>query len=134
MRADTSVDSDAIPGVSISVIERNDDDGHSTSSFSTCPGGVPCRSTSMAPASRENGTCRGSPLIGWSITRYVIPSRYQVTIFVHSPASVGASSSPTRALSNVDLPAFTFPAMATRSGSSRRARSPASTGPFGVSR
>ena len=49
-------------------------------------------------------------------------SRYQVTTRVHSPASVGAISSPTSALSSVDLPAFTFPAIATRSGSSNRAR------------
>ena len=42
------------------------------------------------------------------------------TMRVHSPASVGASSSPTRALSSVDLPALTLPAMATRSGSSSR--------------
>ena len=49
-------------------------------------------------------------------------SMYQVTIRVHSPASVGAIDSPTSALSRVDLPAFTFPAMATRSGSSNRAR------------
>jgi len=45
-----------------------------------------------------------------------------VTTRVHSPASVGAISSPTSALSSVDLPAFTFPAIATRSGSSNRVR------------
>ena len=47
-------------------------------------------------------------------------ARYHVTVFVHSPASVAASSAPTRAFNSVDLPAFTFPAIATRSGSSRR--------------
>ena len=50
------------------------------------------------------------------------PYRYQVTTRVHSPASVGASRSPTSALSSVDLPAFTRPTSATRSGSSSRAR------------
>ena len=47
---------------------------------------------------------------------------YQVTTRVHSPASVGAISSPTSALSSVDFPALTLPAMATRSGSSKRSR------------
>src|SRR4051812_49858977 len=47
---------------------------------------------------------------------------------VHSPASVAASSSPTRALSRVDLPALTLPAIATRNGSSRRRRARTSRG------
>src|SRR5437899_12475395 len=62
-----------------------------------------------------------------------MPSRYHVTIFVHSPASVGASSSPTSACSSVDFPAFTFPAMATRNGSSSRARSASSRAAYGES-
>src|SRR3954470_21292972 len=61
-----------------------------------------------------------------------MPSRYQVTIFVHSPASVGASSSPTSALSNVDLPAFTLPAIATRNGSSMRSTTAVSVASCGV--
>ena len=55
-----------------------------------------------------------------ALTRYPRPCRYHVTILVHSPASVAASRSPTRALSSVDLPAFTRPAIATRNGSSSR--------------
>ena len=55
-----------------------------------------------------------------------MPSRYQVTILVHSPGVGRCSSSPTSALSSVDLPAFTLPAIATRSGSSRRSRSASS--------
>ena len=51
---------------------------------------------------------------------------YQVTSLVHSPASVGASSSPTRALSSVDLPALTLPAIASRSGPESRAPASAS--------
>ena len=42
---------------------------------------------------------------------------------VHSPASVGASSSPSRALSRVDLPALILPAIASRSGPTSRRRS-----------
>jgi hypothetical protein len=44
----------------------------------------------------------------------------QVTARVHSVASVGAISSPTRALSSVDFPDFNVPASATRNGSSSR--------------
>src|SRR4051794_28915873 len=133
VRADTSTDSEAMPGVSISVIERSDDEGQSTTRRSTSSAGVSPRSTSMAPASRENGTCRGSlPSLGCSVTRYVMPSRYHVTIFVHSPASVGASSSPTSALSSVDLPAFTLPAIATRNGSSMRPTTAVSVASCGV--
>ena len=59
---------------------------------------------------------------------------YQVTTRVHSPASVGASSSPTSALSSVDFPAFTRPTIATRNGSprrswTRRSRSPDTVDP-----
>src|SRR4051812_18244907 len=61
-----------------------------------------------------------------------MPSRYHVTIFVHSPASVGASSSPTSALSNVDLPALTLPAIATRNGSSIRSTTAVSVASCGV--
>ena len=52
--------------------------------------------------------------------RGVVPWRYQVMTLVHSPASVGAISSPMIAFRSVDLPAFTMPAIATRSGSSSR--------------
>jgi hypothetical protein len=59
------------------------------------------------------GSGSGSPLSGYDTTLGVGPSRYQVTTFAHSPASVSAINSPTRPLSSVDLPAFTFPAIAT---------------------
>src|SRR6478735_10204116 len=55
------------------------------------------------------------------------PRWYQVTIRVHSPASVGASSSPTSALSRVDFPALIFPAIASRSGPVSRADSSCSS-------
>jgi hypothetical protein len=67
-------------------------------------------------------SCRGGELRGNIVTFGTWESMYQVTMRVHSPASVGAIDSPTSALSNVDLPALTLPAMATRSGSSKRAR------------
>jgi hypothetical protein len=51
---------------------------------------------------------------------------------VHPPASVGASSSPIKALRRVDFPALTFPAMATRNGSSRRAAMAATSAAPGV--
>ena len=90
-----------------------------------CDASLPARSTCNALSSRRNGSCRGSSPRLCIKTRYVVPSWYQVTIVVHSPASVGASRSPTSAFSSVLLPAFTFPAMATRRGSSRRADSAA---------
>ena len=122
VRAETSVDSDAMPGVSISVSSRSRWVGQVTTSRSTSPGAVPPRSTSSAPPCRRNGRLRGSPWRGCRTTRGWSPRTYQVTIWVHSPASVGASSSLTRALSMVDLPAFTRPAIATRSGPASRAR------------
>ena len=57
-----------------------------------------------------------------SATDGACPSTYHVTTRVHSPASVAAIASPTSALSSVDLPAFTLPASASRSGSSSRSR------------
>ena len=76
-----------------------------------------CRS---APSSRRKGELARAGGRSSAVTRYPRAWRYQVTIRVHSPASVAASRSPTRALRSVDLPALTRPAMATRSGSSRR--------------
>ena len=99
-------------------------DGHCTSSRSTCStGGAlqvelqrpvdPVDRAAAAAARRRGDTSSPSA---------TCPSTYQVTTRVHSPASVGAIASPTSALSSVDLPAFTLPAMATRSGSSNRSR------------
>ena len=64
VRADTSVDSEAMPGVSISVIWRSDDDGHSITSRSTSSGSTPPRSTAMAPPSRVNGHLAGLAVRG----------------------------------------------------------------------
>ncbi len=111
-----------MPGVSIRVWLRRLWLGHCTSSRSTCSTGVPCRSNESAPLVREMASCRGAAARGYMVTFGEWASMYQVTIRVHSPASVGAIDSPTSALSSVDLPAFTLPAMATRSGSSNRAR------------
>ena len=66
------------------------------------------------------GSAAAAPPRGCAHARSAEPSRYQVTTRVHSPASVAASRSPTSALSSVDLPALTRPAIATRSGSSSR--------------
>ena len=74
------------------------------------------------PSTRRTGNDRVRPPSTIMLTRGVAAYSYQVTTLVHSPASVGAISSPTSALSSVDLPAFIFPAMATRSGSSTRSR------------
>ena len=69
MRADTSVDSEAMPGVSISVMLRSDDDGHSTTRRSTASASYPPRLMLMAPPSRENGTCWASPDLGSRVAR-----------------------------------------------------------------
>ena len=69
VRADTSVDSEAMPGVSMRVIWRSDDDGHSMTRRVTSPGSVPPRSMEMAPPSRVNGTWRASPSVGSSVAR-----------------------------------------------------------------
>ena len=84
---------------------------------------MPARSKRSAPWLRWIVSGRGGAERGNIVTFGAGASRYQVTIRVHSPASVGAISSPTRALSSVDLPALTLPAIATRSGSSKRRRS-----------
>src|SRR3954453_22003333 len=116
-RDEVSRDSEAIAGVSISVWARRLWDGHCTSSRLTWSTGVPCRSKLSAPELREMVSWRGGAERGYIITLGTCASRYQVTTRVHSPASVGAISSPTSALSRVDLPALTLPAIATRSGS-----------------
>ena len=69
VRADTSVESEAMPGVSIRVIWRSDEDGHSMTSRSTSPASVPPRSMVMAPPSRVKGTWRASPCLGSSVAR-----------------------------------------------------------------
>ena len=127
VRSDTSVEREAIPGVSIRVCRRRRALGTRTSRWSTCSAGRP-REIRTAPSRRVNGRGSAPPPVRCAVTAYVGPSAYQVTIRVHSPASVGASSSPTSALSRVDLPAFTLPAMATRRGSSIRRRDAGSRG------
>ena len=120
VRRETSFDVEAIPGVSIKVVARRLCAGQSTTSRSHSSADVAPRLISSAPSCRRTGSGRGVPMCGCSTIRGVVPSRYQVTTRVHSPASVGATCSPTSALSSVDLPAFTLPAIATRSGSSSR--------------
>ena len=134
VRSDTSVDRLAIPGVSMRVIVRSDAEGHSTSSFSMSPAGVAPSTTSIAPPSRENGTCRGGALvrverdfIGGAV---VVPGDHLGALL----RLVGASSSPTIAFSSVDLPALTFPAIATRSGSFNRRPIASRRGSAGVPR
>ncbi len=123
-----------MPGVSISVAVRNADDGQVTSISSMSSGAIPARSTSIDCSFRVNRACIAPPLRGLSTTWYDWPFRYQVTIRVHSPASVVASRSPTSAFSSVDLPDLTRPAIATRSGSSSRARTESSRAPLRVPR
>ncbi len=115
-----STDSEPIPGVSIRFVDRRLRDGQSTSRRSTCSTGTPCRSNDSAPRFRAIVSARGGPWRGNIWTRGEGASWYQVTTRVHSPASVGAICSPTSALSSVDLPALTLPAIATRSGSPNR--------------
>ena len=74
-----------------------------------------------APSRRSTGNGTGGPERGNIAMRGWWPARYQVTTRVHSPASDGAICSPTRAFSNVDFPALTFPATAIRSGPSNLA-------------
>ena len=125
-RSEFSVVSDPIPGVSISVVAFSCRDGQSTTSRSTSAAGVAPRSMISLPSRRLAGSCRGAPSFGYSVSRGTFAYWYQVTSLVHSAASVAATISPTMALSNVDLPALTLPAMATRSGASMRSSSPRS--------
>ena len=78
------------------------------------------------PSRRLAGSWRGAPCFGYSVSCGAGAYWYQVTSLVHSAASVAATISPIIALSNVDLPALTLPAMATRSGASIRSSSPRS--------
>ena len=82
----------------------------------------PASSMSSAPPARV-GTpaARRRAVVQICSHGYWVPCSYQLTNCVHSPASVGAMRSPTSALTSVDLPAFTRPAIATRSGPCRRA-------------
>src|SRR5215207_6848875 len=121
-----SAEMDAMPGVSRMVMSRSRLVGQATSIRSTSAADSSPRSTSRAPLSRFHGRVTGGPSSGWTTTDGAGPSAYQVRILVHSPASVGASSSPSRALSSVDLPALTLPAMASRRGPCSRERASAS--------
>ena len=50
------------------VVVRNDDDGHSMTRRSTSSGRVAPRWQAIAPPSRENGICRGSPRLCFSVS------------------------------------------------------------------
>ena len=116
----------SVAAVLISVVAFSCRDGQSTTSRSTSAAGVAPRSMISLPSRRLAGSCRGAPSFGYSVSRGAFAYWYQVTSLVHSAASVAATISPTMALSNVDLPAFTLPAMATCSGASMRPSSPRS--------
>ena len=136
VRSPNRGESEARPGVSMRVSRSSRGLGSRTSTRSTSSGCSPPRSTRSAasPPRRSSGT-RPSPLARPERSQAVAsgssPCTYQVTTLVHSPASVGATGTPTSALSRVDLPALTRPARATRSGespSSAAVRSRASHG------
>ena len=118
VRAETSVESDEVPGVSMIVVRANAEDGQSTSMRSTESAVYSPRSNVSLPSRRVTGTLNSAPFSAVAVTCGVVPFRYQVTTRVHSVASVGAISCPTSELSSVDLPALREPASATRSGSS----------------
>ncbi|SIL04425.1 Uncharacterised protein [Mycobacteroides abscessus subsp. abscessus] len=120
LRSETSVDNDEVPGVSMSVISFNSGAGQLTSRSATDAGSS--RSSSKeSPPSRRMGMSWRTPLNRLAVTRGAAPCRNHATIRVASVASVGAMSSPTSALTKVDLPALRVPAIATRIGSSSRA-------------
>ena len=104
-----------MPGVSIEGEVGEAAVGHPTSRWSISSAGTP-RSTCSAPPLRSYGA-RGRPCDAVCTT-----TRGPVGAAVpgDDPGAlarvVAASSSPTSALSSVDLPALTLPAMATRSG------------------
>ena len=71
--------------------------------------------SNIAPL-RAIGTLDRLPPRWFAVTLGVGPFRNHVTMRVASVASVGAMSSPTSALTSVDLPAFSVPASAMRMG------------------
>ena len=97
--AGSSAEIEASPGVSMRLIDRSADDGHSITMRSSASADTSPSEIVIAPPSRANAAARGSPLRGCKVALYNGPSTYQVTTRVHSPASVGASSPPTSALS-----------------------------------
>ena len=112
--------SEAMPGVSTRVSPCSGADGQSTTSRSTSLRRGTGEVESQRPVVPADGERAHRPSRPCRATRGTDPWRYSVTTRVHSPASVGASRSPARALSSVDLPALTRPTSATRSGPSRR--------------
>src|SRR4029077_16360455 len=107
--AESSAEIEASPGVAMRLIDRRADDGHSITMRSSASADSSPSEIEIAPPSRANAADRGSPLRGCKVALYDGPSTYHVTTRVHSPTSVGASSSPTSAFSSVDFPAFTRP-------------------------
>ncbi|CKT20347.1 Uncharacterised protein [Mycobacterium tuberculosis] len=120
VRSEASHANDDVPGVSTMVASMSSSAGHSTSR-SISSAGLILRRSKLSPPRRVIGTLARRPPRWLAVTRGVGPCRNQVTIRVASVASVGAMSSPTRALTRVDFPALSVPANAMRSGSARRA-------------
>ena len=118
VRADRSVEIDAMPGVS--RMRQVAQPAGRPADLEPVDVGRPAGRRGRPRERRCRGSTddrRGLPLErGRRSTCGRSPAWYQVTIWVHSPASVGASSSPSSALSRVDLPALTLPAIASRSG------------------
>ena len=91
--------------------------GHSTSRSTTSSGSRLAKSKVSPPiVGRAIGTLERRPPRWLAVTFGVGPWRNQVTMRVASVASVGAMSSPTSALTSVDLPALSVPASAMRIG------------------
>ena len=113
-----------MPGVSISVTSSSVDAGQRTSSQRDVALGERRRARRRA---RRRPRLKRERLVAavaqhGAAPRSSCPCGTTTRCRVHSPASVGASRSPTSALSSVDLPALTRPAIATCSGPSSRAR------------
>jgi len=126
VRSLTWLVTDSIPGVSMRTVVRSWLDGHRTSTRSVSSADAPSRSNCSAPSTRLRRSRRVVPSERTAVASGVSPCRYQVTMRVHSPASVGAIRSPISAFNSVDLPALTMPATPSRSGSSSRRRQPCS--------
>ena len=112
---------DASPGVSTTVRSR---------SLLAGQGDVDIRDPGRAARRAAAGSSRRRPAAGCAGCRRgaprrpgrPVPYRNWVTTRVHSPTAVGATRRPISALTSVDFPAFSRPAIATRSGSSSRCR------------
>ena len=114
---------DDTPGVSTSSTSRNDPWGMNTSRWVTVLTGT----GSFAGIRRSSiGTGTVSPDLVWATMCSERPYRNRATTCVHSPASVGATRCPISALSRVDFPDDTRPAIAIVGGSSARRYTPAS--------